>query len=274
MIRHGFQAQRQDLMIVTQQVSSLAIERSFGQLPAIAATPVDSQESFHTDLPATKASRNISRSSSPWTKKRLACDKTFIQNVFGIITTSSNQMILRPVDDDDQIPDQYENQYSYTFKPAEWLKTLGCNYKFKVRLLSSSTMGWQHTLQISRIVPDDSLIFAFCKQGNFDGVRSLLANGRASVRDVDSLGCTPLWACRGAPQDIHFAQLIIASSTLLTSTKLDSASTLSPVELTDAQKVWHGSTMTSCASVVHCRSQQIDLPVHLSSSIRFVRLWT
>ncbi|KAF2500369.1 hypothetical protein BU16DRAFT_556839 [Lophium mytilinum] len=48
-------------------------------------------------------------------------------------------------------------------------------------------------------VPDNALIFEFCKQGNLMAVNSLLVNGQASPWDTNSKGWTPLhfasWNC-------------------------------------------------------------------------------
>ena len=48
-------------------------------------------------------------------------------------------------------------------------------------------------MEIAHPVPDAALIFEFCQEGNMAGARSLLSRGEASVRDIDSLGRTPLY---------------------------------------------------------------------------------
>ena len=48
-------------------------------------------------------------------------------------------------------------------------------------------------METSYPVPDDALIFEFCREGNLAGVKTLLSKGQASVRDVDSLGRTALF---------------------------------------------------------------------------------
>jgi len=44
-------------------------------------------------------------------------------------------------------------------------------------------------------MPDNSLIFEFCRQGNLNAVRQLISQGQGSIRDVNSWGETPLHAC-------------------------------------------------------------------------------
>ncbi|CAG8960172.1 hypothetical protein HYFRA_00010651 [Hymenoscyphus fraxineus] len=55
-----------------------------------------------------------------------------------------------------------------------------------------SVQGWKNNIKTFRAVPDNSLIFEFCKSGNIAGVRSLLSRGEGSPLDTNSLGWTPL----------------------------------------------------------------------------------
>lgn len=88
--------------------------------------------------------------------------------------------------------DHYERETSYTISPAPWLIRLGFQYGLHCRWLSSSSQGWKNSLETIRPVPDDALIFDFCKTGNLPAVQKLLSSGHASVRDTDSRGYTPL----------------------------------------------------------------------------------
>ena len=88
--------------------------------------------------------------------------------------------------------DQRESETIFMLTPPDWLTCLGVCYGLRLRSLSSSSQGWKSSLEIMRSVPDDALIFNFCKTGNVSGVRSLLSKGCASVRDTDSRGYTPL----------------------------------------------------------------------------------
>ena len=87
--------------------------------------------------------------------------------------------------------DHLEYETSYTISPASWLVRLGIQYGLHLNLFSS-TRGWKNTLEPFCLIPDDALIFEFCKQGNTSAIRSLLSEGHASVKDTNSRGYTPL----------------------------------------------------------------------------------
>lgn len=88
--------------------------------------------------------------------------------------------------------DQHEYKTSYAIYPAPWMIRLGIHYGFHVGFLSSSTQGWKTALKPFNPVPDNALIFEFCREGNTSAVRKLLSGGHASIRDTDSSGYTPL----------------------------------------------------------------------------------
>ncbi|KAF7860350.1 hypothetical protein EAF04_008477 [Stromatinia cepivora] len=75
--------------------------------------------------------------------------------------------------------------------PSKWLARIGMAYGVKLSALASR--GWQYSLQPFRAVPESALIFEFCREGNLDGIRTLLSRGDASPYDKDPLGRTPLW---------------------------------------------------------------------------------
>ena len=87
---------------------------------------------------------------------------------------------------------QWENESKFTVYPAQWLTRLGfrCGLHFVQSV--SSVKGWKNTLQTFRPVPDNSLIFKLCEEGNTSAVKELFSRGWASVRDTDSQGYTPL----------------------------------------------------------------------------------
>ncbi|TGO77295.1 hypothetical protein BELL_0114g00110 [Botrytis elliptica] len=76
--------------------------------------------------------------------------------------------------------------------PSKWLAKIGINYGVKLSVLASR--GWQYSFQPFRAVPENALIFDFCRKGNLDGIRTLLSRGDASPYDRDPLGRTPLWS--------------------------------------------------------------------------------
>lgn len=87
--------------------------------------------------------------------------------------------------------DILETETAFIYHPAAWL--LRRCFAFGVRaLVVKAAQGWKYQLSTFRAVPDNSLIFEFCEDGNLEGVRSLLARREASPWDVNSLGGTPL----------------------------------------------------------------------------------
>ena len=87
--------------------------------------------------------------------------------------------------------DHYEFETYFTWHPAPWLMYLGIRFGVNASI-SKSYRGWRNTLHTFTAVPDDSLIFDFCKAGNIAGVQTLLTKGRASVTDTNTQGRTPL----------------------------------------------------------------------------------
>ncbi|KAK6600409.1 hypothetical protein H4I96_07735 [Botrytis cinerea] len=75
--------------------------------------------------------------------------------------------------------------------PSKWLAKLGVGYGIELSVIASR--GWRYSFQPFRAVPESSLIFQFCREGNLGGVRTLLSRGDASPHDRDPLGRTPLW---------------------------------------------------------------------------------
>jgi hypothetical protein len=80
---------------------------------------------------------------------------------------------------------------SVSFMPASWLTRAGVNYGMEANL-SNTTTGWQFNFNPIRAVPDNAPIFTASQQGNLAAVQFLLTNGKASVRDTNSKGMTPL----------------------------------------------------------------------------------
>ena len=128
-------------------------------------------------------------------RRTLEVSESVIESFLGSIRAKSATVLQSPKQTADLTPyreqDQHEYKTSYTISPAPWLVRLGLHYGLHLGFLSS-TQGWKNTLNTFCPVPDDALIFEFCRQGNVSAVRSLLSRGHASVRDTDSRGYTPL----------------------------------------------------------------------------------
>lgn len=121
---------------------------------------------------------------------RITEEQHVMENSFGTIYVSSRISKLESRYFENRY--QYEHETSFTVCPAWWLFKAGFTYVPRFSLFSSSIQGWKYTLNSFRLVPDDALIFEFCKRGNLDGIQSLLARGQASVKDIDSQGYTAL----------------------------------------------------------------------------------
>jgi hypothetical protein len=87
--------------------------------------------------------------------------------------------------------DEIDYKVRVIFRPATWLMRLGLAYEMHLALFRSSRV-WKGTFQTYQPVPNDSLIFEFCRTGNIEGVQQLLSRKEASVWDVNSNGWTPL----------------------------------------------------------------------------------
>lgn len=131
-----------------------------------------------------------------WVKRTLKVERSVMEYFLGTVRAESNTQLRTARKTSGLTPyyeqDQYEHETSYTIYPAAWLIRLGVQYGLNLRFSSSSTQGWKTTLKAVCPVPDDALIFEFCKEGNVPAVRKLLSRGHASVRDTDSRGYTPL----------------------------------------------------------------------------------
>lgn len=113
-----------------------------------------------------------------------------IENMFCTMDVKSTTTVLKSRYNDHR--NQYENEMSITILPAWWLVKLGISYAPRGSLSHSTISGWNHKFNPYRLVSSDALIFEFCQNNNLAGVQTLLSRGEASVKDMDSLGWTPL----------------------------------------------------------------------------------
>jgi hypothetical protein len=86
---------------------------------------------------------------------------------------------------------EYEDETTFTYHPVQWL--LNWNINLGLEFVSRHTIhGWKNAIRTFRAVSDDNAIFEFCRTGNIQGVKTLLASGRASPLDKNTHGWTPL----------------------------------------------------------------------------------
>jgi len=85
----------------------------------------------------------------------------------------------------------YEKNYNSLLYPPAWMNILPLS--FGVQIVARCTSGWNFSIEPSHVIPEDSLIFEFCRDSNLSGVRSLLGRRAASLWDRDAAGRTPPW---------------------------------------------------------------------------------
>jgi hypothetical protein len=136
-------------------------------------------------------------------RARLRCpaqSKTSIKDFFGgriYIQTDTYKVTttLSPSRDALHGYDALEHQTHFIYHPAPWFLRRCFNFGMSA-LSTKAAQGWQYQIRTIRAVPDDSLIFQFCRSGNLDGIRYLLKRRLASPWDTDSKGWTPLHVSR------------------------------------------------------------------------------
>lgn len=141
---------------------------------------------------------NYTASKQPfWIARNVRRNDFVLKNFVGTFYVRSRTNVLEYSHAVDRVKDgndyKYEHVTSFCACPAPWLVKLGVNYGLKLDFHSSAIWGWKYTLDTFCQVPDTAMIFDFCKEGNISGVQTLLSRGRASVRDTDSWGRTPLY---------------------------------------------------------------------------------
>ena len=200
-------------MDLTQSVSSLSIRQQHSgtaRKPSSTfsdvdpnCTPLRVEESALTKSFASK-SRSIENDNfeldgplrkHTWFKRTVQVASSVMECSLGTLRTESNTRLRISEMDDLTLyneQDQSEHETSYTVYPAEWLIRLGIRYGFRLNFGCSATQELRTSLKPFCPVPDDALIFEFCRQGNTPAVRKLLSGGYASVEDINSEGYTPL----------------------------------------------------------------------------------
>jgi hypothetical protein len=80
-----------------------------------------------------------------------------------------------------------ERTTSYAFQFPRWIY----GRRFELRLMKSC-QGWDQRLRTYRTVPYNAKIFAYCMDGNVNGLQHLFGTGQASPFEMDPDGRTPL----------------------------------------------------------------------------------
>ncbi len=120
-----------------------------------------------------------------------------VETLFGTFRISRKTSILSSDRSSSQLTSEEEQQYEhesrFSLVPPSWIVSLGFTRILCARVLQSSLSGPTIGLDTLRTVPHDSPIFELCSLGDVNGVEAVLANGKASVKDVDLYGRTPLY---------------------------------------------------------------------------------
>ena len=132
-------------------------------------------------------------------RKRIRCAErstTSINDFFGgriYVQTHTYRVITNTFPDCETLYSQKDMEHKtvFTYHPTRWLLRRGFTFGINA-LIMNAKQGWQYQMHSFRAVPDDSLIFEFCLNGNLNAVRSLLVRKEASPWDVNSYGWTPL----------------------------------------------------------------------------------
>lgn len=115
------------------------------------------------------------------------CTYAEYKTIFGTISWRSRAV---KITHKDRFLGHIENDELETYiaiRPAPWLLARCLNVQ-----ISRTLGGWTWRGRQFQLVPDDSLIFRYCKDGNLTGVRDLFQYKLASPFDIDNRGYTPL----------------------------------------------------------------------------------
>lgn len=168
-----------------------ALEKELYRIKSNIANPLVKSMLISGVTQAVKNNQQILRSSQGMESFRVSYYNTRFGRI--ISRTRVDRTTIRAVKDA-EICTYYRTTTSFIFHPASWLIKIGFKYGLEA-MITKSQAGWQYNILPVRSVPDDALIFKFCKLGNVDAVRELFRRGDASVLDVDSDGWRPLHVC-------------------------------------------------------------------------------
>jgi hypothetical protein len=141
------------------------------------------------DIPLTLYTRVGKRQ---WHLLTKPCSRT-AKSLFGAIRVHTITYEIT-TEKDKQYDRVAQNKTRIIFRPAAWLVRFGLAYELQLELLGS-LRSWKINFHVYQPVPDDSLVFEFCRSGNLEGVQTLFSRKKASVFDVNSQGWTPLHVC-------------------------------------------------------------------------------
>lgn len=134
--------------------------------------------------------------------------RTFLGEIHCTITTYRTRKLLADLNSSDS-EGELQVETAFRVVPSWLLIKFGVAsvFKFDITKLNSQWQAkmasfnarphyqWiakKRVADIVQLIPSDSPIFNFCREGNLEAVRSLLKYGKASARDITETGFTPL----------------------------------------------------------------------------------
>lgn len=178
------------VLITTAKQSGSALEEGKEEETAKIEPDIEAED-FTSDTQIVSQGSHLDSELSPVKKPSQRCSRELTKLIDSKTRTFFGTFYLRSTIYEDRGVSHCKN--FYMFHPANWLVSLGVKTSLDV-LISRSTQGWKNNLssRTFRAVSKDALIFQFCKNGNLEGVKTLLARGDASLMDRSPSGLTLL----------------------------------------------------------------------------------
>jgi hypothetical protein len=113
------------------------------------------------------------------------------RTAFGCVTVRKTIIYMQGDADDNNETSQ--SVTSTVFYPTNWLQCFGVKSGLEAIVASGNQRSlFNCRLTVTRAVPEDSLIFKLCKEGEIRAVQLLLSEGKGSVVDTSPKGWKPL----------------------------------------------------------------------------------
>lgn len=154
--------------------------------------PISEDEKPQPKQSGSTASRTQATPKAPprLSRSKICHQKSSIGVVLGSIWVRTST--LKVAEKSSITAGQLEVITSFIFYPASWLSRIGLRYGTEANLQWSPSAGWKFNVSAVKAVPENSLIFDFCREGNIQGVMKLFERGDASMKDTSPKGWTPL----------------------------------------------------------------------------------
>jgi hypothetical protein len=160
------------------------------------ATPQQRPDIFSEELTSKEKSEGFSPNLPFRQSKLMILRQCKVPCIFGLVYISSGvyKTSIPGLPSFGQASENKEDKFqiSLAFYPSAWIQALSIHFGMKL-MISSSFEGIDCRMSTYRAVPDDAVIFDFCKEGNTSAVQKLFDRQLASPWDTNSRGLTPLF---------------------------------------------------------------------------------